>query len=154
MSRLQFHAYRPDGQLWRPVLQTHLLHLGPESRLNRFLVWSSDAAVISYAAATRPALILGAGRDGRLCGLAELHVGDGGNPVAEIALSVNEDDRRAGIGAALFDAVLCEGRRRGLRDIWIHFLRTNSAIRRIADRAGFVRLPEYDPAIVTAHIAV
>ena len=152
ISRLQFRPYRPDIQQWRPVLQAHLLNLGPESRLNRFLVWSSDAAVIRYAAATRPTLVLGAERDGRLCGLAELHVGDGGDPAAEIALSVNEEDRRAGIGAALFDAVLSEGRRRGLRDIWIHFLRTNTAIRRISDRAGFIRLPERDPGVVTSHI--
>lgn len=153
LSRLQFQAYWPDGQLWRPVLQAHLLHLGPESRLNRFLAWSSDAAVISYAAATRPAFVLGVGRDGRLCGFAELHVSDSDDPMAEIALSVNEADRRAGIGGALFDAVLSEGRRRGLRDIWIHFLRTNRAIQRISDRAGFVRLPEHDPGVVTAHIA-
>lgn len=153
ISRLHFHAWRPDDPLWRPALQAHLLHLGPESRLNRFLVWSSDAAIIAYAAATRPALVFGARRDGIVCGLAELHVSDGSDPVAEIALSVDEDTRRAGIGGALFDVVVGEARRRGLSDIWIHFLRTNTAIRRISDRAGFVRLPERDPAVVTAHIA-
>lgn len=153
LSRLNFDAWRPDDPVWRPVLRAHLLHLGPESRLNRFLVWSSDAAVMRYAAATRPALILGARIDGRLCGLAELHIGEGGDPIAEIALSVDEENRRAGIGSALFDGVVGEARRRGLRDIWIHFLRTNTAIRRISDRAGFIRLPERDPAVVTAHIA-
>jgi GNAT superfamily N-acetyltransferase len=153
LSRLCLRAYRPDDPLWRPALQAHLMQLDPESRLNRFLVWSSDAAVQRYAAATRPTLILGAGCDGRLCGLAELHVGEGGDPVAEIALSVNDEDRRAGIGGALFTAVLHEGQRRGLRNIWIHFLRTNTAIRRISDRAGFISLPDRDPGVVTAHIA-
>lgn len=152
LSPFHLYARGPDDPLWRPALQAHLLKLDSESRLNRFLVWSSDAAVQRYAAATRPTLIFCGQQDGRLCGLAELHVGEGGDPVAEIALSVNAEDRRAGIGGALFDAALREGQRRGLRDIWIHFLRTNTAIRRISDRAGFVLLPERDPGVVTAHI--
>ena len=121
---------RPD---WRDRLREHLLRLGPETRLNRFLGWTSDAAIAKYVARTAPATLIEARLGERLCGMAELHI-------------------RRGIGAALFDAAVAEARRRGVWEIWIFYLTTNLAIRKISERAGFTRIEDADPAMVSAHL--
>ncbi len=140
---------RPD---WRDRLREHLLRLGPETRMNRFLGWTSDAAIAKYVARTAPATLIEARVDERLCGMAELHIRPGPRPVAEIALSVEDAWQRRGIGAALFDMAVAEARRRGVWGIWIFYLTSNLAIRKISERAGFIRIEDADPAMVSAHL--
>ena len=53
---------RPD---WRDRLREHLLRLGPETRLNRFLGWTSDAAIAKYVARPAPATLIEAGESCR-----------------------------------------------------------------------------------------
>ncbi|MCU9847619.1 GNAT family N-acetyltransferase [Defluviimonas sp. WL0024] len=149
-SGLVLTAHPPGDPSWRERLAVHLLRLDQESRLQRFLTWSSDAAVARYAATTGPTVVVDAARGHQLCGIAEVHIRAGHRPVAEIALSVEEENRRAGIGAALFDKALRESRLRGVWEIWIIYLKTNEAIRRISERAGFRRIPDRDPSAVQA----
>ncbi|WP_347312863.1 GNAT family N-acetyltransferase [Defluviimonas sp. SAOS-178_SWC] len=137
---------------WRDQLRAHLLRLGPQTRLNRFLGASSDATVAGYAARAAPAVLIEARVGGQLCGMAELHVRPGPRPVGEIALSVEDVWQRQGIGAALFDRAVLEARRRGVGDIWIFYLRSNLAIRKISERAGFTRIEDADPAMASAHL--
>lgn len=152
-SGLLLNAYPPDAAGWRDRVRDHLLRLGPESRLNRFLAAASDSAVIRHAERATPAVIVEATRDGETCGFAEFHLRDDGSP-GEIALSVDETSRRGGIGTKLFDSALDEARRLGARDVWIIFLRTNLAMRRIAERAGFVCLPDHDRSVVQARATI
>ncbi|SPH17041.1 hypothetical protein DEA8626_00555 [Defluviimonas aquaemixtae] len=133
-------------------LGAHLLRLGPDSRQNRFLSATSDSAVWRYAETTAAAAVIHAWRRGRVVGIAEVHIRPGRRPVAEIALSVEEGDRDAGIGSALFDKALRECRKRGVWEIWIVYLRTNEPIRRISERAGFTPVPDMDPGIVQSHV--
>lgn len=142
----------PVRRDWRDRLRGHLLRLGPETRMNRFLGWTSDAAIEKYVARTAPATLIEARVSAQLCGMAELHIRAGPRPVAEIALSVEDAWQRRGIGAALFEAAVAEARQRGVWEIWIFYLTSNRAIRKISERAGFTRIEDADPAMVSAHL--
>ncbi len=135
---------------WRERLAEHLLSLNPESRLNRFLAWASDSSIRRYAETTTPVLTLDAVENGRLVGIAELHLQNDPFPKGEIALSVAEERRRAGVGQALFDAAIEESRRRGVWDIWIYYLTRNDAMRKISGRAGFARVAGHDGSVAQA----
>ncbi len=145
-------ARPPLREDWRDQLRDHLLRLGPESRFNRFLGWTSDDAILRYVDTIGPELVIEARIAGHRCGLAELHLRKSHRPMAEIALSVEDDWQRLGIGAALFDKALRESRIRGVWEIWIFHLKSNLAIRRITERAGFTRMTDDDPSVVRARI--
>ncbi len=142
----------PERADWRDRLRDHLLRLGPDTRLNRFLGWTSDAAIAKYAARTAPVALIEARVGDHLCGMAELHVRPGPWPVAEIALSVEDAWHRRGIGAALFASAVRAARTRDVREIWVFYLKSNLAIRKISERAGFTRIEDADPAMVSAHL--
>lgn len=152
VAGLDLSVRSPVDRACRLDLGRHLLSLGPESRNNRFLGAASDGAVWRYAETTAPAAVIHARRRGRLAGIAEVHIRPGHRPVGEIALSVEEGDRMAGIGSALFERALRECRRRGVWEIWIVYLRTNEPVRRISERAGFTALRDMDPSVVQAHV--
>ena len=59
----------------------------------------------------------------------------------EIAnLAVREPTRRQGVGAALLDAALTEGRRRGAQNLYLEVRESNDAARRLYASRGFEEL--------------
>ena len=147
--RIATHSPAEPG--WRDRLKAHLLGLGPDSRLNRFFSWASDAHVERYAADASPEVVLDAIEGGAIVGVAEIYRWPGARDEGEIAVSVDETHRHAGIGQALVDAALEEGRRRGFADLRLYFRRTNAAMQRIAARAGLEPGDSGDPGIAEVH---
>lgn len=140
------------AQGWRAELVRHLTRLDLRSRVNRFFTPAQDEAIRSYVDKSAPVFVVTAERNGRVCGVAEVHPHRDRSGAAEIAVSVDEDLRRRGIGWELFSRAVAEARARGIGDIWVVYLRGNEAMRRIADRAGFASLTGSDPGAITAHL--
>lgn len=137
---------------WRGALARHLTRLDLGSRLDRFFTPAPDRAIRNYVAGAAPIFVVTAERGGEVCGVAEVHPHHDRPSAAEIAVSVDEDLRQRGIGRALFSRALAEAQARGIKDIWVVYLRGNEAMRRIADRAGFASVPGGDPGTITAHL--
>lgn len=137
---------------WREALSRHLMRLDLGSRLDRFFTPAPDRAIRAYVARAAPVFVVTAERGGEVCGVAEVHPHPDKPRAAEIAVSVDEDLRRRGIGWELFSRALAEAKARGIVDIWVVYLSGNEAMRRIADRAGFARVPGGDGRAVTAHL--
>jgi GNAT superfamily N-acetyltransferase len=140
------------AQGWRAELVRHLTRLDLRSRVNRFFTPAQDGAIRTYVDKSSPLFVVTAERGGEVCGVAEVHPHHDRPRAAEIAVSVDEDLRRRGIGRALFSRALAEARARGIRDIWVVYLSGNEAMRRIAGRAGFASVPGGDPGTITAHL--
>lgn len=137
---------------WREALAHHLMRLEIGARLSRFFTPSPDRAIRHYVAHSAPIFVVTAERGGEVCGVAEVHPHHARPRSAEIAVSVDEDLRRRGIGRELFERALTEARARGIGDIWVVYLSGNEAMRRIAHRAGFASVPGGDPGTITAHL--
>ncbi len=137
---------------WREALARHLLRLDLTSRLNRFFTPAPDHMIAAYVGKAEPIFVVTAEAGGQVCGVAEVHPHHERPHAAEIALSVDEEMRRGGVGWTLFSLAVEECRRRGIEDVWVIYLSGNEAMRRIADRAGFARVLDGDPTTVTAHL--
>lgn len=137
---------------WRAALSRHLTRLDLKSRLDRFFTPAPDRSIRDYVARSAPVFVVTVERGGEVCGVAEVHPHHDRPEAAEIAVSVDEDLRRRGIGRELFARALSEARLRGIEDIWVVYLRGNEAMRRIADRAGFASVAGGDPGTITAHL--
>ncbi|MCT8329723.1 GNAT family N-acetyltransferase [Albidovulum sediminis] len=151
MAAIRLVAHSPAEPGWRDRLKVHLLGLGPDSRVNRFFAWVSDAQVERYAATAAPEIVIDALEDGAVIGVAEVYRRPDMAGAAEIALSVDEGHRHAGIGQALVDRALDEGRRRGFADLFFFFRKSNRAMQRIADHAGMEPVASGDPGIAEVH---
>ncbi|MCB2116809.1 MAG: GNAT family N-acetyltransferase [Rhodobacteraceae bacterium] len=141
----------PGDEGWRDRLADHLLALTPVSRQNRFLASTAESMLRRHAETTAPACLVEARIEGETCGFAELHLAGG---EAEIALSVVDRWQGRGIGRLLFTRAAREGWRRGATEEAVYYLRSNQAMRRIAEGAGFVRVPDDDPAVAHARALV
>lgn len=137
---------------WRAALLRHLQRLDLAARLSRFFAAAPDEAIARYVGRATPLFMVMAEAGGEVCGVAEVHPHADRPGAAEIALSVDADRRRRGVGWTLFARALDECGRRGIDDVWIVYLGGNEAMRRIGERAGFARVPGGDPATVTAHL--
>lgn len=137
---------------WRAALTRHLARLDLPARINRFFSPARDEAIRAYVDRAQPLFLVTAESGGRLIGVAEVHPHAGCANSAEIAVSVDTEWRNRGIGHRLFENAVKECRRRGIDDLWVVYLRGNQAMRRIAERSGFVQVPDADPDCVTAHL--
>ena len=136
----------------RAALARHLRGLDPLSRQNRFFAPAPDGVIDAYIRKAAPLFVVTVEEGGSILGVAEVHLHCDPARGAEIAVSVDEDRRRAGLGAALFARAVAECRARGIGEVRIVCLRGNLAMRRIAERAGFARVPGGDAATVTARL--
>jgi len=143
----------PGGQpVWlrtiRPqdagLLQAYLRQLTPESRRNRFLGALNELApreLARLAAMDRPGEVAllafaGAGRDAVMIGEA-VGVIAPGSARGEIALSVIDPWQRRGLGLLLMQTIECRARAFGARHLFGDVLRTNTAMKGLARKAGF-----------------
>ena len=113
-----------------------LLSLDFETRRNRFCGGVSDAYLCQHAnrILSSGAVLYGCFQEGRLRGVAELHAAAPGEP-AEAAFVVSPDLRDHGIGTALLDAIVLAARNRNRPVVQVTCLRTNEAMRRLAQKA-------------------
>ena len=136
------HSTKPPDirRLWqtdKSILRAHFDRLGPEMRRLRFGAAVSPAFVADYAdhVLSFDNIVYGAFIDDTLRGVGELRALLGQWPKrAEIALSVEADWQHAGIGDALFSRMVASARNRGVTTLFMHCLRENGPMRRLAQR--------------------
>jgi GNAT superfamily N-acetyltransferase len=124
------------------TLQAYLRRLTPESRRNRFLGALSELSpreLARLADMDRPgavALLAFTGPDAVMIGEAIAVIAPG-SPRGEIALSVTDRWQRRGLGLLLMQAIECRARAFGARHLFGEVLRTNTAMKGLARKAGF-----------------
>lgn len=122
--------FRRLGAADRAARLAHLARLGGEARRARFL-----GAAPAHAA-PEPALALGAWIDGRLRGVAELHLLPSRPGTAELAISVEPSFQGRGLGGALLGRLIVLARNRGIRRILSFCSESNARLSALLRRAG------------------
>ena len=120
----------------RERIYRHFVRLDAEDRRMRFGAALDDAGIRAYCDKldfTAGALFGVFGVALELDGVAHLALWRG---AAEVGLSVLSHARGAGIGGLLFDRAALHARNNGIAELFMHSLRENEAIHRIAKRAG------------------
>jgi GNAT superfamily N-acetyltransferase len=137
----------------RSAVRSFYLALSTGDRRKRFCSTLSDDAICKYVDGldfTRHT-ILGAFVDqAELIGLAELAPGA---EASEMAFAVRPDKRLQGIGTALMQALLAHARRCGRKKVLVIFLADNTAMRRLAARAGMRITTEGGEAYASRELA-
>jgi GNAT superfamily N-acetyltransferase len=118
----------------RAALGTHFLSLDAEDRRLRFAIPLSDTAIWSYIARIdfeRDAVFGVYDDELRLLGAAHVARGEG---QAELGVSVRAGHRHRGLGGALLERACLRARNWGLRTLFMHCLKENAAMLRLARR--------------------
>lgn len=135
-------------RVWRHEqdhLTSHLLRLRDRDRYKRFNGYLNDDQIIAYIQGKdwRKFYAMGAWLDGRLRGAAELELRSEQWPrAAEVALSVDPEIRRRGIGHTLFRRLLLLARNRFVSQLYLTTQRDNVGVLRIARRSGVRLIPD------------
>lgn len=130
----------------RPLLLKHLTALGMDDRYLRFGGPLSDAAIENYVNGIdfqtqtvygifdEDLALAAAGHFAPLPGVSDPRGGSGS--VAEFGLSVAQSARGRGLGTALFVRAAIHARNLGIEVLFMHCLTQNTAMMRIARKAG------------------
>lgn len=130
---------RPIGREHRPQLLRHFLALSADDRYLRFGYAASDERIRAYVDSIRFGQdeIFGVfNRKLDLIAVAHIAIGDGDGDRAEFGVSVLPRGRGLGIGTRLFQRAAIDARNRGLHVLYMQCLSSNSAMLKIARRAG------------------
>jgi GNAT superfamily N-acetyltransferase len=136
----------------RPALERHFLALDTEDRRLRFGIALGDAAVRAYVARMdfeRDAVFGVLDDELELLGVAHLARDTAS---AELGVSVLAPVRGRGIGGALLSRAHTRARNWGMRSLFMHCLRENSAMMHLARKHGMALAPEAGE--VDAHLAL
>jgi acetyltransferase len=133
-------ALRPLLPQDREAFQEFVRGLSAHARLNRFLAPIRELSPAALDALTRADqarhVALVATEDGRIVGEAR-YVALGASGHAEFAVAVADESQRHGVGARLLGALIRMARQAGLQVLEGEVLRTNTAMLRFLQRAGF-----------------
>jgi acetyltransferase len=146
-------AVRPIRPQDVGLLAAHLRQLTPESRRNRFLGALNELAPreleriadMDRVGALALLAFAGTARDGVIIGEA-IGVMAPGSTRGEIALSVADAWQRRGLGMLLAQLVECRMRTAGARYLFGDVLRTNTAMKSLARKAGFAIVSPFTDA--------
>ena len=145
----------------RAALIVHFLALPPEDRRMRFGSSPSSEGIAAYVGKidfARDAVFVV--HDDRLALVGVAHVAFG-DDLAELGLSVLPAHRGRGVGGALFERASAHARNRFVRRLFMHCLKDNAPIMRLARRFGMgivtdvgdadahLELPPASPASIT-----
>ncbi len=157
------HVTAPEiRKLWKrdtPDITQHLLRLDQKTRRSRFGVCVKDAFIKDYAKRMIDfdTLVFGAFSDGQLRAIGELRGLLRAWPHdAELAVSVEPDWQRNGIGSALFSRLVMAAQNRGMKSLHVLFLNENRGMQKIAAKhhpefhfdGGQIEA-KFDPAWIT-----
>lgn len=142
-ARASWVPIRSLARRHRGLILTHLLALTPADRYLRFGYAASDEHVRRYVERIDFSRdeVLGI-FDRRLALIAVAHLavmdteGQGGKPLAEFGVSVLPQARGRGWGSRLFERAALHARNAGVESLVIHALSENTAMLRIARKAG------------------
>lgn len=145
-SRPAWIPIRSLGSANRARITAHLLRLDEQDRHLRFGYPASDEQIARYVETIdfqRDEVFGIFDRRLRLIAVAHLaHPGmapfDEGTAVSEFGVSVLDSARGRGIGQRLFDHAVLHARNRGIDTLLIHALSENTAMLKIAQKAGAV----------------
>lgn len=119
-----------------PALRAFFLRLDAETRASRFMASVGDRALADYAerATVTSGMVVGVFVGGTLRALGELRPfgsGASGARRAEVALTVEQGFRRAGLGTMLLRRLTEAARNRGIAELHLRCLPYNAAMRRL-----------------------
>ena len=121
----------------KPLLLKHLLRLDDDGRRSRFRAVVSDEFIQNYVRKIDDShhLVHGCFKDGEMCGAAELvKLDHSWGPAAEAAFSVDKEYQNQGIGTELMGRVIRSARNRGVRELHISCLASNTKMQSIASK--------------------
>lgn len=122
----------------RNAVKNHLLGLGNEAILTRFMEQADPFVIEKYASKINfdKGIILGIDAfDGTICGLAEvLHAP--GSKTGEMAFSISPAFRHKGLGRVLAARAVREARNAGLKSLQVCFFASNSPMKKLASSMG------------------
>jgi RimJ/RimL family protein N-acetyltransferase len=144
-SRSDWVPIRPLGEVHRTQILQHLLGLGDRDRYLRFGYAANDERIRAYAASldfSHDDVFGIYNRRLQLLAIAHLaysqlaSANHGLSRMAEFAVSVDHRARGKGFGGRLFTYAVRHARNRGVDRLFIHALSENTAMLRIARKAG------------------
>lgn len=158
VPRLSWVPIRSLAPRHRPRILEHLLALDPHDRYLRFGHPATDAQIEKYVASLdfeRDEVFGIFNRRLRLIAVAHLAYEapqqiPGRPAMAEFGVSVSKSARGKGFGARLFERAVVHARNRKIDTLYIHALSENSAMLKIARKAGAV--VERDGSEAQAHL--
>jgi acetyltransferase len=142
---------RPVGKADAEGFRSFLRRLSPGSRSNRFLAPVRDlspdllAQLVDADQARHVALV--ATEDDEIVAEGRYVALDDGQR-GEFAIAVADDWQRQGLGARLLGTLVAAARRAGLRTLYGEILKSNTAMLRFMQRAGFTLRDEPGDAAI------
>jgi GNAT superfamily N-acetyltransferase len=132
-------AYRALWAFDRDAYVAHLERLTPEDRRSRFQYPATDAQIEDHVAKFLEGggHVIGWFVDGELRAAAEVAIFED-HETAEAAFEVEGPWRGRGVGAELVNRALLWARNRGVKRLYIHTTRQNTAMLRAAKQSGAV----------------
>jgi pimeloyl-ACP methyl ester carboxylesterase len=138
-----------------PAIALHLLSLDVEDRALRFGHPARDEVIASYVRGLNfnRDVAEGAWDAGRLVGFAHLAVyPENGYAVGELGISIRIEARGRQVGSRLLQSAIVRARRYGLVRLYIHYMRRNSGMTRLARRFSSEITYTGDEALATLAI--
>jgi len=131
-------SYRKLMPHEKPLLEGHLLRVGGEDRVMRFMGGVNDDFIRRHCSLVGgpSSVVVGCFVDGTLRGASEMWFGTGGDKRCELALTVEHDFQGVGIGTELLRRSLVAARNRGSRSLYLACLPANRKMQHILKKFG------------------
>ncbi|QKV17523.1 GNAT family N-acetyltransferase [Oricola thermophila] len=138
-----------------PLLEEHLLRVGGEDRVMRFMGGVNDDFIRAHCSLVGgpSSVVIGCFVDGTLRGASELWFEDDGDRRCELALSVEHDFQGQGIGTELLRRSLVLARNRNAKSIYIACLPENRKMRHLLRKFGRI-VTRLDSGTLEAELAL
>lgn len=132
------HSYRKLMPYEKPLLEEHLLRVGGEDRVMRFMGGVNDDFIRRHCSLIGgpSSAVIGCFIDGTLRGASELWFDSDGDRRCELALSVEHDYQGQGIGTELLRRSLVLARNRGASSLYLACLPENRKMQHILKKFG------------------
>lgn len=139
----------------KPLLEEHLLRVGGDDRVMRFMGGVSDAYIRDHCSQIGwpDTVVVGCFVDGRLRGAAEMWFDPAGEKPCELALTVEHDFQSRGIGTELLRRALVVARNRGARSLYLACLPENRKMQHILRKFGRI-VTTRDPGMIESELAL
>lgn len=131
-------SYRKLTHYENPLLEEHLLRVGGEDRVMRFMGGVNDDFIRRHCSLVGGAssVVIGCFVDGKLRGAAEMWFDVDGDRRCELALTVEHEYQGIGIGTELLRRSLLLARNRGSRSLYLACLPENRKMQHILKKFG------------------
>lgn len=131
-------SYRKLTNSEKPLLEEHLLRVGGEDRVMRFMGGVNDDFIRRHCSLVGgpSSAVIGCFVNGTLRGASEIWFDPAGDTRCELALTVEHDCQGIGIGTELLRRSLVLARNRGARSLYLACLPENRKMQHILKKFG------------------